>query len=92
MSVAKAPLTPVLKTEEGIYQQLCASCHGVKLQGTATAKGFVNMKFRYGSDKKSIVASITNGITDKGMPAWKGAINSSYISKLADFIIAKSKK
>jgi glucose/arabinose dehydrogenase len=92
LSVAKAPLNPVLKREAGIYQQLCASCHGDKLQGTNTAKGFVNAKFLHGSDKKSIVVSITNGITDKGMPAWKGAINSSDISKLADFIIARSKK
>lgn len=92
LSVAKAPIKPILKTEEVIYQQLCASCHGDKLQGTVTAKGFVNTKFLYGSDKKSIVASITNGITNKGMPAWKGAINNGDISKLADLIIARSKK
>ena len=91
MSVAKAPLKPILKREARIYQQLCVSCHGDKLQGTATAKGFVNAKFLHGSDKKSIVASITNGITDKGMPAWKGAISSSDIDKLANFILASSK-
>lgn len=80
------------QTTEGIYQQLCASCHGDKLQGTGTAKGFTDAKFLHGSDKKSIVASITKGITDRGMPAWNGAVSSQDINKLADFIIAKSRK
>nr|WP_198160816.1 PQQ-dependent sugar dehydrogenase [Pedobacter panaciterrae] len=76
----------------GIFQQLCASCHGDKLQGTANAKGFTAGKFLYGSDKKSIVATITNGITDKGMPSWNAAISNKDIDKLADYIIARSKK
>jgi glucose/arabinose dehydrogenase/cytochrome c5 len=91
LSPTKTVAMSAQNTAAGIYQQLCASCHGEKLQGTATAKGFVNTKFLHGSDKKSIVASITNGITDKGMPAWNGAISSKDINKLADFIIAKSK-
>lgn len=89
---AKTPVNKNQHTAAGIFQQLCASCHGDRLQGTANAKGFINTKFLHGSDKKSIVASITNGITEKGMPAWNGAITSGDINKLADFIIAKSKK
>ncbi|WP_285008591.1 PQQ-dependent sugar dehydrogenase [Pedobacter faecalis] len=65
-----------------LFQQLCASCHGDKLQGTATAKALVN------ADKRSIVRIITNGITNKGMPAWKGAISKEDIDGLADFIIS----
>lgn len=92
LSASKTPIKATLNTSAGIFQQLCASCHGDKLQGTATVKGFVNTKFLHGSDKKSIVASISNGITEKGMPAWNGAISSDDISKLADFILEKSKK
>ncbi|WP_276088293.1 PQQ-dependent sugar dehydrogenase [Pedobacter sp. JY14-1] len=77
---------------EGIFQQLCASCHGDKLQGTATAKGFLNTKFLYGSDRKSIVNSITKGIAEKGMPAWNGAISPQDIGKLADYIMLKSRR
>lgn len=79
-------------TAAGIFKQLCASCHGDNLQGTATAKGLVNTKFLYGSDKKSIITSITKGIPAKGMPSWNGAISKENISKLADFILAKSKR
>ena len=91
MAPVKATSMVTKGTSEGIFQQLCASCHGDKLQGTATAKGFINTKFIYGADKKSIIANITNGITAKGMPAWGGAITNAEISGLADFIIAKSK-
>lgn len=49
-------------------------------------------KFSPSSDKKSIVASIANGIIEKGMPAWNGAINSEDICKIADLIITRSKK
>ena len=91
LNVVRKHVADTQRTTAGIFQELCASCHGDKLQGTVAAKGFVNAKFLYGSDKKSIVASITNGITTKGMPAWNGAIDKDDINKLADFIIAKSK-
>jgi len=92
LSTAKTPAKTPPKSAAGIFQQLCASCHGDQLQGTSTAKGFVNTKFLHGSDKKSIVTSITNGITEKGMPAWSGALSTGDISKLADLIVAKSGK
>ncbi|MCX2575288.1 PQQ-dependent sugar dehydrogenase [Pedobacter sandarakinus] len=89
---AKLQQSAVVNGTPGRYQQLCASCHGDKLQGTNTAKGFINTKFLYGSDKKSIVTNITNGIVEKGMPAWNGAIDKKDIDKLADYIIAAAKK
>ncbi|MEJ7769438.1 MAG: PQQ-dependent sugar dehydrogenase [Chitinophagaceae bacterium] len=92
LSTAKNQAKNTQNTADGIFRQLCASCHGNKMQGTATVKGFINTKFLHGSDKKSIVTSITNGILEKGMPAWKGAISEDDISKLTDFIIARSKK
>ena len=91
LSPTKTQAIATLNTTGSMFQQLCASCHGERLQGTATAKGFINTKFLHGADKSSIVASITKGITDKGMPAWKGALSTTDISKLADFIIARSK-
>ncbi|WP_214229258.1 hypothetical protein [Pedobacter sp. B4-66] len=35
---------------------------------------------------------ITNGITEKEMPAWNGTSSTENISKLADFINERSKK
>lgn len=70
-----------------IYKQLCASCHGDHLQGTATAKSLARGKFLHGGDRRSIIRNITFGITEKGMPAWNGAISTADIEKLTDYII-----
>jgi len=79
------------RSVSGLFRQLCASCHGERLQGTATAKDLIGNNFRYGSDKKSIVNSISKGIVSRGMPAWDGALSKQEVSSLADFIISKRK-
>ena len=73
-----------------LYQQLCASCHGDKLQGTVRAKGFIDKNFQFGGDRKSIVRNITNGIPEKGMPAWNGAISKDDIQNITNYILSKS--
>jgi glucose/arabinose dehydrogenase len=85
----KSALATTKRSAGLMYQQLCASCHGDKLQGTGVTKNLTLGQFQYGSDKKSIVLNISNGITDKGMPAWNGAISKADINKLADYIISK---
>ncbi len=72
---------------EAMFQQLCASCHGDKLQGTERVKSLLDGKFVHGSTKAAIINTINNGVTEKGMPAWKGAIKPADVEKLADFII-----
>lgn len=74
-----------------MFKQLCASCHGDKLQGTESVYALAVGKFRHGSDKKSIVSNITNGIVDKGMPAWNGAISKKDIESLADYVLLNTK-
>lgn len=81
----------VKNTPQNLFKQLCASCHGDKLQGTAVVRSLIGGKFNYGSDKKSIVKTITNGVIEKGMPAWNGAISKKEIDGLADYIISATK-
>lgn len=78
---------PVMSSTTRIYTQLCAACHGSRMQGTPTAKGFVKGKFLHGANRQSIIRNITRGIVDKGMPSWNGAISKADIEKLADYII-----
>lgn len=68
------------KTEK-IYAQYCSSCHGEKVEA------FVDRTWKYGSSKKELVASISNGYVDLGMPAWKSVISSKEIDNLADLIL-----
>ncbi|WP_082458702.1 PQQ-dependent sugar dehydrogenase [Pedobacter sp. Leaf216] len=78
-------------TTANLFKQLCASCHGDKLQGTATVYSLIGQKFKHGADKQAIINTINNGIIEKGMPAWNGAISKKDIDALADFILKTSK-
>lgn len=80
------------QSPEMIAQQLCASCHGNNLQGTDRGSNLITANLAHGSDKKSITNNIKNGIIDKGMPAWKGAISPNDIDKIADYILTKRKE
>jgi mono/diheme cytochrome c family protein len=84
---AKTENTPAM-----MFKQLCASCHGDKLQGTETVYSLVGGKFKHGADKLSIINNISNGIINKGMPAWNGAISKKDIERLADYMLRESIK
>ena len=63
------------------YTQYCSSCHGEKIEA------FVDRTWKHGTSKKELVASISNGYVDLGMPSWKAIINAKEIDKLADLIL-----
>lgn len=66
---------------KAIYQEACASCHGVEIAA------FADRKWQYGSDKDSIVEVITYGIADKDMPGYDSAYSTGAIDSLADYIL-----
>ena len=75
------------KTTRQTYYELCTSCHGNKLQGTEKAKSMLDTAWQFGGTKPDIIKSIRDGIIDKGMPAWQGAITDKQIKSLADYIL-----
>jgi mono/diheme cytochrome c family protein len=75
-----------------LYAELCASCHGNNLEGTARAESMLDDNWNYGSAKMDIIKVIRNGAIEKGMPAWEGAISEKDMQNLADFIISKTIK
>ena len=66
---------------EKSYTQYCASCHGEKVEA------FVDRTWKHGNSKAQIIASISNGYPELGMPTWKETISAKEIEKLADLII-----
>ncbi|MBC8109955.1 MAG: PQQ-dependent sugar dehydrogenase [Verrucomicrobia bacterium] len=72
---------PVAKTARENYTQYCASCHGEKVEA------FVDRKWKNGNEKSQLVASISNGYADLGMPAWKGVLNDKEIQEMADLVL-----
>jgi glucose/arabinose dehydrogenase len=86
-----AQTSPVKITTATLIQQMCASCHGNDLKGTDKGANLITAALKHGSDKQSIVNTITNGVLDKGMPAWNGAISKADIGKIAAHIMTKRK-
>lgn len=86
-----AEKSPKKMNTPAMFQQLCASCHGDNLKGTDKGANLLATALKHGSTKAALISTITNGLLDKGMPAWKGAVSTADIDKIAAFIINKRK-
>ncbi|WP_242204191.1 PQQ-dependent sugar dehydrogenase [Aestuariivivens insulae] len=63
------------------FSNICSGCHGEKVET------FVDRKWKYGNTKDSLMASISNGYADLGMPGFKATFSEENIRELADFIL-----
>lgn len=71
---------------EAIYQEACASCHGIELAA------FADRKWEFGSEKDSIVHVIKVGIPEEEMPGYESEYSEAQIDSLADYILAMKEK
>jgi aldose sugar dehydrogenase len=69
------------ETPQKNYQTYCASCHGEKVEM------FVDRIWKHGNRKADLVASITNGWPDKGMPTWKEVLKPTEVEAIAEMIL-----
>lgn len=63
------------------YKTICSSCHGQKVDA------FVDRKWLHGSQRDSLIKSITNGFPEKEMPAFGLTFKPNEIEELADYIL-----
>ena len=63
-----------LSTVEGIYQENCAVCHGEQLQGAPQGTPLAGQPLMHGESTAEIIASLSRGAADKGMPAAASAL------------------
>lgn len=63
------------------YKNYCAGCHGELMEA------FVDRKWKYGSDKKSLVHAINIGYPNDGMPGFDTAFTDKEVEELADYIM-----
>ena len=71
---------PTITEPAKVFTQYCSGCHGEKIEA------FVDRSWKHGTTKEEVVASILNGYSDLGMPAWKGAVDKKDINLLAEEI------
>src|SRR5690606_2710042 len=63
------------------YKNYCSSCHGELMEA------FVDRKWKYGSDKKSLVHAINVGYPNDGMPGFDTTFTDKEVEELADYIM-----
>lgn len=79
-------------TPQKLFQDLCINCHGAQLKGSQWAKPISKTSWKHGGSLDKVIASITKGYPDKGMPAWEGAIAQQDIKKLAAYFLKMADK
>ena len=92
-SMAAAPPVSKARAQE-IYHGKCEKCHGP--DGHAKEKGsgmsFADGEWNQGSDLKTIVAVITDGVPETGMRGFKNQLTADEIQALAKYVRSLDKR
>jgi len=72
-----------------IFSSKCAVCHVQDLQGVIGPNLVDDFWIHTKGTKSGIVQVITEGVTEKGMPAWKDLLKPDDILHVASFIYSK---
>jgi cytochrome c oxidase cbb3-type subunit 3 len=73
------------KSGKSLYQTRCASCHGAEGQG-GIGPNLTDNYWIHGGKPAQVLATITNGVGDKGMPPWGGMLNKDELNSLVAFV------
>jgi cytochrome c oxidase cbb3-type subunit III len=84
---AAAPPVSRAKALE-IYHTRCEKCHGPDGHAPQAGEGlsFADGEWSHGSDLKSVVEVITNGVPETGMNAFTGKLSPEEIQALAKYV------
>jgi len=74
-----------------LYQEYCASCHGINMQG-GNAQSLINGVWQFGAEDGYIFRNIKYGITHLGMPAYENSLSDSDINDIVAYIRAAEKE
>jgi len=69
-----------------IYAQNCVGCHGPELKG-GIGPNLTDTTWIHGGSKAAILKTITEGVTEKGMPNWGQMIGPDKVAKVAAYVI-----
>jgi len=75
-----------LKEAKTIYDNNCVACHGTLGEGKV-GPNFTDEYWIHGSGIKNIFKTITEGVPEKGMIAWKKQLNPLQIQLVSSYII-----
>ncbi len=65
----------------------CVSCHGADLKG-GIGVNLTDKDWIHGGNPTEIVAVLTKGVLDKGMPAWGPVLGKARVAQVAAFVLS----
>lgn len=84
-AIAKDPARVQAGVE--IYRTRCLACHGDQAQG-GIGPNLTDAFWLHGGKPAQILASITNGVLDKGMPPWGPQLKPEEIQSVTAFVLS----
>lgn len=76
-----------LSAGKGIYDGNCASCHGYEGQG-GVGPNLTDQFWIHGGGIQNVYNTIKNGVTEKGMIAWKSQLSPTAMQKVASYVLS----
>lgn len=73
---------------EKIYATNCQSCHGPELEG-GIGPNLTDKAWIHDGTPQGVIATITEGVGAKGMPAWGPVLGPTKIGQVASFVVSK---
>ena len=70
-----------------VYQANCIACHGAQGQGVV-GPNLTDPFWIHGGGPEAVLASITHGYPDKGMPAWKPVLGAEKVRLAAAYVLS----
>lgn len=70
-----------------IFADKCVACHGAAGQGVI-GPNLTDDYWLHGGRPSQIVATITNGVPEKGMVTWKGVLSADEIKQVASYVLS----
>jgi cytochrome c oxidase cbb3-type subunit 3 len=74
-----------LETGKATFQAKCSMCHGLKGEGLI-GPNLTDKHYLHGSSRLAIYNVISEGVLDKGMPAWKEQISNDELLGVAYYV------
>jgi aldose sugar dehydrogenase len=71
---------------ELLYQQNCATCHGINHHG-GNAESLVDDKWQFGASMEKHLANVKEGLVERGMPAFKDTMTDDEMKAVMDYIL-----
>ena len=71
-----------------VFAQTCASCHKADMTG-GIGPSLDDAEWIHGNSPEAVLTTITNGVSDKGMPAWGPILGPNKVEQVAAYVLSK---